>query len=118
MKKIIGSCGIDCSECPTYKATKENDDKLREKTAKEWSQMYSAEIKPSDINCKGCQQKKVLFSHCNECKIRACAHSKGFVTCAECGDFSCDELEGILQFVPEARTILQKARKKLGIIFP
>ena len=50
----IAVCGIDCTVCPTYKATMTNDNALREKTAAEWSKLYKAEIKPVDINCRGC----------------------------------------------------------------
>ena len=34
MKQLIGYCGIDCEKCDAYIATKNNDQSLREKTAK------------------------------------------------------------------------------------
>ena len=50
MKKIIACCGIICSECPAYIAFKNDDDELRAKTAKQWSEEIKADIKPENIN--------------------------------------------------------------------
>ncbi|HQJ56387.1 MAG TPA: DUF3795 domain-containing protein [Caldisericia bacterium] len=38
MEKMMAYCGFDCTKCPAYIAKKENDDELRIRTAKEWSQ--------------------------------------------------------------------------------
>jgi len=35
MKKHIAMCGLDCSSCNAFIATKINDDGLRKKTAEE-----------------------------------------------------------------------------------
>ncbi len=112
-KKILGKCGINCLECPAYISTKNNDDVLREKTAKEWSSMFNADIKPKDIDCLGClSTKDPLFSHCKECKIRSCATDKGFDNCASCDNFgSCNTLNELLNMVPEAKANLEKLRK-------
>ena len=37
MKQLIACCGLDCENCAARIATVNNDDELREKTAKEWS---------------------------------------------------------------------------------
>ena len=37
MKQLIACCGLDCENCTARIATVNNDDELREKTAKEWS---------------------------------------------------------------------------------
>ena len=54
MDKIIGVCGLTCTECPAYQATLKDDDKERKRVAEMWSKEYGAEIKPEDINCDGC----------------------------------------------------------------
>jgi Protein of unknown function (DUF3795) len=111
MEPMIACCGLVCTDCPTYLATQADDDAAREKTAKEWSKLYGAEIKPEQINCDGCQSEGGrLFGHCLECKIRSCAHDRGFVTCAECPDYSCEQLEQVLQYVPDARAKLEAMR--------
>ena len=112
-KKIIGACGIVCSDCPAYVATKTDDDGLRAKTATEWSAMYHADIKPQDINCDGCPSAGPrLFAHCLECEIRACAHGRKLVTCAECSDYACQKLKGFFAMVPQAQQTLEGLRRQ------
>jgi len=111
-KKMIAKCGLVCSECPAYIATQKNDDTLRAETAKKWSEMFKADIKPSDINCDGCQSEgQRLFSYCQTCEIRKCAREKNLATCADCPDYSCEKLDKFLAQVPEARKVLEGLRK-------
>jgi hypothetical protein len=110
-KKIIAKCGIVCSECPAYIATQKSDDVLRAETAKKWSAMFKSDIKPSDINCDGCQSETPrLFSYCSTCEIRKCARAKKVETCAACPDYSCAKLDAFLAQVPEARKVLEELR--------
>ena len=39
MKKFIAYCGLDCEKCDARKATLNDDNALREKVAKEWSEI-------------------------------------------------------------------------------
>ena len=111
-KKMIAACGLICSECPAYIATQNNDDVLRAETAKKWSEMFKADIKPSDINCDGCQSESPrLFSYCSTCEIRICAREKKVTTCADCPEYSCEKLDKFLADVPEARKVLEGLRK-------
>jgi len=57
MKEMIACCGLVCTECPAYIATRNGDDELRKKTAADWSKFYGHEIKPEDITCEGCQSE-------------------------------------------------------------
>ncbi|MCG6881918.1 MAG: DUF3795 domain-containing protein [Deltaproteobacteria bacterium] len=41
---MITYCGLNCSQCDAYRATRENSDAKREVTAQKWSRMYKAEI--------------------------------------------------------------------------
>ena len=101
MEKMIARCGIVCSECGAFIATKTGDEKLREKTAKEWSAMFKADIKPEDVYCDGCTQNEgYLFSHCHECEIRKCCDEKKLENCAHCDEFICDKLEGFFKYLP------------------
>jgi hypothetical protein len=111
-EKIIAKCGLGCSECPAYIATQKNDDALRAETAKKWSEMFKADIKPTDINCDGCQSESArLFSYCQTCDIRKCAREKKVETCAACPEYSCAKLDAFLAQVPEARKVLEGLRK-------
>jgi hypothetical protein len=111
-KKMIAKCGITCTECPAYIATQKNDDALRAETAKKWSEQFKSDIKPTDINCDGCQSESPrLFNYCSICAIRKCAREKKVETCAACPEYSCAKLDAFLAQVPEARQTLEALRK-------
>jgi hypothetical protein len=111
-KKIVAKCGLACSECPAYIATQKNDDALRAETARKWSEMFKADIKPGDINCDGCQSESPrLFNYCSTCEIRKCARARQVATCAACPEYSCKKLDDFLAQVPEARAALEEIRK-------
>jgi len=112
MTRIIGVCGITCTECPAYIATQNDDDELRVKTAKEWSQMFHADIKPENINCDGCNTEGKKIQHCNECEIRLCGIDKGLMNCSQCGDYACSKLEEFFKMVPAAKETLDNERNK------
>ncbi len=116
MEKMIARCGLICSSCPAFIATKNNDNKLREETAKNWSEMFSSNIRPEDINCLGClstNTKKLCF-HCSQCEIRKCAFSMKVENCAYCDSYeTCGTINGFLRKVPEAKKTLDEIRKTL-----
>ena len=80
MKQLIACCGLDCENCSARIATVNNDDELREKTAKEWSVLNNTpEITAETIHCMGCRADGVKFAYCsNYCAIRKCVYEKGF----------------------------------------
>jgi len=85
MNQLIGCCGLNCKTCDARIATIENDDKLREKTAKLWSELNGVVILPEMINCTGCLVEGVKTIFCDKfCKIRSCALKKGLNNCGEC----------------------------------
>ena len=103
MEKIIACCGLDCATCDARVATLANDNELRTQTAEKWKVQFSSGITPEMINCTGCREEGVKFSHCSQCEIRNCAKSKGFETCADCDKLEgCVLLKGIHQYLPEA----------------
>lgn len=107
---MIAYCGLNCSQCDAYIATRENDNTKREATARKWSQMYQADIKPAQINCDGCNTDGVKFSHCQVCEIRQCCLSRQVKNCAACGDYICDRLAGFIKLAPDAGRTLAKMR--------
>ena len=85
MKKLIAYCGLDCEKCDARIATLNNDNALREKVAKLWSELNGVEITPEMINCEGCREDGVKTPFCNSlCQIRQCALGKGYETCGNC----------------------------------
>jgi hypothetical protein len=114
MEKIIAYCGLICTECPAYKAHKNDDEQLRIKTAEEWSKMFKAKLKPKSINCVGCLETEgILFFHCMECKIRVCCQGKTIPNCAYCNDYGCEHITEFFDFVPDAKKVLDDIRANL-----
>jgi hypothetical protein len=114
MEKMIAYCGIVCSECGAFIATKNDDDAKRKETAEQWAKQFHHDIKPEDINCDGClSESGRLVGHCNICEIRKCGQERGVVNCAYCGDYACDKLEKFFQMAPMFRATLDEIRKGL-----
>ena len=109
MKIMIGYCGLDCERCDAYLATIRDDDALREKTAKLWSEMNQTEIRPEWINCEGCRADGVKTFFCsNQCEIRKCALGKGYATCGDCAEMeTCETVKMIHDHVEDAVKNLQ-----------
>ena len=97
MNKYIAYCGLNCEACEARIATVNNDDKLRAKVAKEWSEMNNANITPEMINCEGCRIDGVKFPYCDSmCEIRKCAMKNNYETCGDCQDVKiCDKVSMI-----------------------
>ena len=87
MKQLIAYCGLNCEKCEAYIATQNNDNALREKVARLWSEMNGVEITPEMINCDGCRVNGVKTPFCDKyCQIRQCALVKAFETCGNCSE--------------------------------
>lgn len=109
MKKLIAVCGLDCETCEARLATIRNDDALREKVAKLWSELNGVEITPAMINCVGCRIDGVKTPYCEAmCPIRQCALARGCETCGDCGEMeACEKLGMILGNNEQARRNLK-----------
>ena len=64
MKEFIAYCGLNCETCEARMATMNNDDTLRKKVAKLWSELNGVEITPEMINCVGCRIDGVKTPYC------------------------------------------------------
>lgn len=114
MKQLIACCGLDCESCDARIATIKNDNELREKTARKWSELNNApEIRPETINCMGCRADGVKFAYCSHyCEIRKCVNEKDFTTCGDCNELdNCSIVSPILQHAPGAKANLLSAKK-------
>ena len=111
-KNMIAFCGLDCEKCEAFLATATNNDALREKVAKQWTEAYKVQILPEYINCTGCRSSGVKIQYCeNMCAVRKCAMERGMETCAQCDDFPCTHLAPIFSHAPHAETTLRSLRK-------
>lgn len=98
MRRNIAYCGLDCEQCDAYRATVGNDQVLRERTAKLWSELNNVEILPEQINCLGCRADGVKTVFCsNLCEIRKCAVKRSVETCGGCPDMEgCKTLAAVV----------------------
>ncbi len=99
----LGFCGLNCEECPVFIATARNDDALRQKTAREWSRLYTRYLKRNlrteEMNCGGCRSERGLFTCSRDCPIRMCCQERELATCADCDEYTkCDILNGFFTF--------------------
>lgn len=114
MEKMIAYCGLVCTECPAYIATQANDIRKLEEVAVQWSKEFNATLTADDCACDGCLSTTDRhMSHCDECKIRACAIEKKVRNCAHCGDYPCEELKRFFSLAPEAQGTLEQIRQNL-----
>ncbi len=97
MKDFIAYCGLDCETCEARIATANDDDALRVKVAKLWSELNGVEITPEMINCAGCRIDGVKTPYCDSlCPIRQCAMNKKVETCGSCCDLETCEKVGMI----------------------
>ena len=97
MKDLIAYCGLDCEACEARLATIRDDDALREKVAKLWSELNGVEITPEMINCAGCRVDGVKTPYCDSlCPIRQCAMKKNYETCGDCEEKRTCEKVGMI----------------------
>lgn len=108
--EMIAHCGLVCTACEAYKATRTMDAALAKATAAAWSKQFNVRVEVDDVWCDGCLVEGKKCTHCKECEIRACAMQRGVVNCGHCDDFACDKLDLIFQMVPAARQRLEKSR--------
>jgi len=99
MEKLIACCGVDCSECPAYIATRDNNNDLRAETAARWGRQFDTTVEPEYINCNGCQQDGLHLGYCAICKVRECCLQRGFDNCAHCSGYICDILQRGFDFM-------------------
>ena len=112
-ERMIAYCGISCSDCAAYIATQKNDDALRAKTAKEWSERFKREVKASDLDCDGCpSDSQRIIQYCKICEIRKCAREKKLASCALCNSYPCEKLSKFLAGAPAAKKTLEDMRQR------
>ena len=114
MKNFIAYCGLDCETCQARLATIHNDDALRQRVAKEWSELNGVEITPEMINCVGCRIEGVKTPYCESlCPIRQCAAGRGVEICGDCADVNaCAKVAMLLENSEEARRNLRVEKNK------
>ena len=97
MNEFIAYCGLDCETCEARIATVNDDNELREKVSKLWSELNEVEISPEMINCVGCRIDGMKTPFCDSiCPIRQCASARKYETCADCAELEECEKVGMI----------------------
>ncbi len=110
MNKFLSACGLNCPTCECFEAHQAGDMKRKQEIAVVWGKNYQADLKAEDIACDGCMSEGAHFGWCNNCPIRACVVSKGYLSCAECADFPCATNEFLYKAAPAAKETIEKLR--------
>ena len=112
-------CGLTCSTCPIYLATRQEDPgeqaRMRDEILRLCQEQYGLSYTFEDItDCDGCHSEgKRLFSACQACPIRNCAREKKLENCAVCPEYACEKLESFFVSEPDARSRLEAIRSKI-----
>ena len=115
MSKMTAYCGLVCSDCPSFIATRNDDDEARAKTAAFYRKTYGFDLQPEEINCDGCLATDGRhIGYCAMGEIRKCGMEHAVENCAHCADFECEKLKKFLDQVPAARAKLEGVRKGLA----
>jgi hypothetical protein len=111
-EKMIACCGLICTDCPSFIATKAGDaDKIAE-IALQWSKEFKAEIQTESVWCDGCIVGGRKCGHCGECEVRACVMSKELENCGWCGELgSCDKIQGFFKLAAHAKPVIEEIAK-------
>ena len=104
MDKMIAYCGLDCRKCKAYISTINDDQNLREETAKLWSELNKVLITPAEINCEGCRGVGKKTIYCERlCQIRQCGLKKEIENCGKCSELeTCKKVAAIISNNKEA----------------
>jgi hypothetical protein len=119
MENMLSYCGILCSTCPIYLATREPDKQKQEDKRAEIAQLitehYDIKFEPANVtDCDGCMTDGGrIFAGCKDCRIRSCAQLKSVRNCAYCREYACEILQTFFLKDPQAKTRLEETRKSL-----
>ena len=120
MAGMIAYCGLACETCPTYLATRQEDDQerlqMRNDIVRLCREHYGIEYGLSEItDCDGCRSEGGrIFSASATCTIRVCARNRKIENCAWCAAYPCGPLEKFLTREPAARSRLEAMRRMAG----
>lgn len=114
MSKMKAYCGLICSDCPTFLATKNDDNEARKKTAALYAELYGFNWKPEEINCDGCLTiGGRRTTYCQNCEIRQCCSKKGEKSCVHCSEHPrCKILKDFHEFSAVAKACFEASKKE------
>jgi len=102
---IISFCGDNCSECPRYVATVNNDINALKEFAELWFRLgfRPKVVNPEEIKCHGCS-KTIYCSN----DINNCENLSNKMNCGECDLFPCDKIETVFQKTDRTESVCKE----------
>ena len=123
METQIAACGLVCSRCDAFRATREDNAAKLELVAADWRRRYNCPgITAANIRCTGCMvEGGPKCGHCeSNCDVRKCAMAKQLSHCGQCDKFPCDTLSGLHGFMGRQgeaqRELLKSLREVQGLM--
>jgi hypothetical protein len=83
----IGACGDNCTYCPRFKATNDNDPIELNRLKELWVSLglKDKDIDPETLKCSGCSKE----NNCAYNELRDCAFAQGYENCGLCSKYPC-----------------------------
>jgi hypothetical protein len=84
---IFGACGDDCSLCPRYAATANNDMNALSRVKELWVLLgwRKPDVRIEELKCSGCTKD----NQCAYKELRDCAFKKDLENCGLCSEYPC-----------------------------
>lgn len=113
MTRILAYCGIVCSACPAYLATRSRDPAALARAAEVFRREYGiAGATAENVRCAGCPSDDgPRAGQMPGCPILACARGRSLPHCAACSEYVCGTLARFLRSHPDERATLDALRE-------
>lgn len=99
-EEFLAPCGLYCGVCGVMIAHRDDNQKFKEKLAGVYG------ISVDEVKCSGCKSdERIIF--CQQCKIRDCVDTKGYIGCHQCDDWPCEHIENFP--VPVGKKVIMRA---------
>ncbi|MFP4474022.1 MAG: DUF3795 domain-containing protein [Desulfatibacillaceae bacterium] len=107
-RELLAPCGLYCGVCAVYIATRDNNEKFRERLVGVYKGKIpgSDDLTVDDIHCLGCRSEEP-FLFCRECPFKSCVAQKGYEGCHQCDDFPCAFAENFP--LPVGKRVIMRA---------
>ena len=105
---FIAPCGLYCGVCGVYYATRDNNEKFKEKLVDVYQGKITwvKEVTKEGVSCEGClSDNPSVF--CAKCAIKDCNRQKGYDGCHQCDEFPCEYIENFP--MPVGKKVMKRA---------
>ena len=115
MEKLFSFCGLDCSGCDAFQATRAEDEAAKLAIWEKWKVAYNAPDMPfAAVTCDGCTTGGRAGGYCADCPVRACGEAHQVANCAHCEEYeACSTLHDFIADVIGAKENLESIRAAL-----